>query len=283
MSIASFKELLVTARTGGYGVGAFNILNQLTARAVVAAAERAGSPVILQTSVSTVKRFGVDEIIGFLRPLAKAASVPVAIHLDHCTDEALAKQCVDAGWTAVMIDGSALPFEENAAMTRRLVDYARPKGVDVEGEIGLIQGVEDNVKSDVTALASVDDSLRFIKLTDVDALAPSIGTAHGVYTGEPVIQFDLVETLAKETDVPIVVHGGTGLKAEVFARLIGLGASKVNVSTAIKQAYLGAMLDYAADEKRSKNPLTVDAAIEKKVSDCVYDHLSMFGAIFQEA
>lgn len=209
MKTRSFLEELQDARTHRCAVGAFNIFNHLSARAVVKAAEELNVPVILQTSVVTVKEFGPAQLAAMLRPLAEEASVNVLVHLDHCQDIDLAKDCVDAGWDAVMYDGSRLSTEENIAGCREVVEYAHRSGVQVEGELGRIVGVEDAVKvsEDDASLAGLEDSIRFVRESGIDAFAPAIGTAHGVYVGKPRIKFDLVEQLKEAVDAPVVIHG----------------------------------------------------------------------------
>ena len=252
----TFLEELQEAKSHSYAVGAFNIFNHLSARAVVRAAEELGLPVILQTSVVTVKEFGTEPLGAMLRQLAEEASVNVLIHLDHCQDVELAKACVDAGWDAVMYDGSRLSIEENIAGCREVVDYAHRKGVQVEGELGRIVGVEDALKvsEEDASLAGLEDSIRFVRESGIDAFAPAIGTAHGVYKGTPKINFDLVAQLKEAIPTPVVIHGGTGLSEETFRRLIRNGGAKVNVSTAIKHAYLDTCRDYFKDAPESPIP-----------------------------
>lgn len=233
---AGLNEMLVKARQGGYAVPAFNILNPLTLAAVLEAAGRERSPVILQTSVATVKALGDRALARLARALIDDAAVPAVLHLDHCQDVALCARCCDLGWDSVMFDSSHLPFEENIVMTRKVRADAKAKGVDVEGEVGVIAGVEDDIAHAASSLAGYEETMRYIQETEVEAIAPAIGTAHGVYEGVPVINFDLVRRLGENTACPVVVHGGTGLDDATFRRLIGLGATKINISTALKHA-----------------------------------------------
>lgn len=280
MSYVPMKELLVEARKNGYSVGAFNIVNRLTACAAVAAAEALRSPIILQTSVSTVRQIGPKALIGYLRALAESAQVPVAVHLDHCKDPALLRQCIDLGWSSVMIDMSAQPFAVNLEETARAVQYAAKTGATVEGELGAIFGVEDDivVSERQQSLADPEKSMEYVQSTGIDAFAPAIGTAHGLYKGTPKVEFELFSTLAKCIDVPLVVHGGTGLSRETFRTLVELGAAKINVSTAIKIAYCGAMYDYTAAHRTENNPLKLDQAAFAAVQSVVEEHMRMFGS-----
>jgi fructose-bisphosphate aldolase class II len=271
-----FKTLLSQARKKGYAVGAFNIFDSLSARAVIAAANETETPVILQTSTGTVKQFGAEALCGMLRLVCKAARVPALIHLDHCPDPALAKTCIDAGWDSVMVDMSERPLEENISITRELARYARSRGVGVEGELGIIKGVEEDLSYEAEQLAGYDDSVRFLEGSGVDAFAPAIGTAHGLYKCAVNINYDLVKRLADSTDTPMVVHGGTGLSDEQFARLIKNGASKINVSTALKYTYIDGLRNYWETHKKEYNPIKLNNAAEASVKQVVREHILRF-------
>jgi fructose-bisphosphate aldolase class II len=270
------KELLTRARSEGFAVGAFNIFDYLTTKAAVDAAGATGTPILLQTSVGTVKKFGPRALFDMMDLVRKTAAVPVLIHLDHCTDVDLAKTCVDTGWDSVMVDMSARPLEENIALTASVKDYAAKKGVAVEGELGIIKGVEEEVAADVEKLASYEDCLKFLEGSGVDAFAPAIGTAHGLYKSAVKLNFDLVKKLADTTAVPVVVHGGTGLQDEQFARLIGCGASKINVSTALKYAYIDGLRTYWDAHRDEYNPIKLNNAAEAAVKKTVEEHILRF-------
>lgn len=170
MGIVNLKTVLTKAKKEKYAVGAFNIFNYLLASAVLKAAEELRSPVIIQTSVPTVKKFGPKQLGKMLTALAENASVPVVLHLDHCTDVALAKECVDAGWTSIMIDASSHPLEENIRITQEVKAYAAQRNVSVEGELGIIKGVEDDIVHSIDKAANYEDSIYYIQATGVDAL-----------------------------------------------------------------------------------------------------------------
>ena len=256
MNLQNMKEMLRRALAGGYAVGAFNILDYNSMKAVVEAANELRAPVIIQTSVKTVLFWGYDAVISWARQLAGNASVPVAIHLDHCTDIEVIKKCIDAGWTSVMIDASSKPLAENMELTRRVLALAAPMDVSVEAELGAIVGVEDDihVREQDAHLADPDQAAQFCDELDVDCFAPAIGTAHGVYSGEPRVAYDLVEIIAQRTGVPLALHGGTGLAEEVFHRCIALGCAKVNISTQLKYAHINGFVDYH-NKNRVYNPL----------------------------
>jgi fructose-bisphosphate aldolase class II len=276
MTCPSLKELLINARSEGFAVGAFNIFDYLTTKAAIDAANTAKTPILLQTSVGTVKKFGPQALFDMMDLVRKNAAVPVLIHLDHCTDVNLAKTCVDTGWDSVMLDMSARPLEENIALTASVKDYAAKKGVAVEGELGIIRGVEEEISADVEKLASYEDCLKFLEGSGVDAFAPAIGTAHGLYKTEVKLNFDLVKKLAETTSVPVVVHGGTGLSDEQFARLIVCGASKINVSTALKYAYIDGLKNYWDAHKDEYNPVKLNDAAEASVKKTVLEHITRF-------
>lgn len=278
MSYVNMEAILQNSRKNHYAVGAFNIVNYLTAKAAVEAAEELGQPIILQTSVKTVKAFGINEMMGFLKPIVEHAKVDVAIHLDHSTDVEFTKACIDGGWSSVMYDGSQLPLADNIRNTKEIVTYAKPRQVTVEGELGAIVGVEDDifVKEGAQSHAKPADCQVYLKETEIDAFAPAIGTAHGVYKGEIKIDYDLFEEINEFSHCPLVLHGGTGLSDEMFHRLIALGASKVNISTAIKIAYCQGMANFMKENPAKNDPLKLDAYTKEEVKKVVTEHIRFF-------
>ncbi|MCI8327905.1 MAG: class II fructose-bisphosphate aldolase [Lachnospiraceae bacterium] len=278
MKTKSFKEELQTAKRRSYAVGAFNIFNYLSARAVIRAAQKLDAPVILQTSTQTVRKFGPQELGTMLRQLAWNASVNVIVHLDHCQNVEMAKACMDAGWDSVMFDGSHFPLEDNIRMTKEVIAYARHRGVYVEGELGRIAGVEDDlqVDDDKAKGATLEESLYYVRETGVDAFAPAVGTAHGVYKGTPVIDFDLVKALKEQIETPVVIHGGTGLDEDTFRRLIRNGGAKVNVSTAIKHAYIDGCKEYIQNNPDKLDPIDFDQYLNCAIGDIVLYHIELF-------
>jgi fructose-bisphosphate aldolase class II len=276
MSRVSLNEILSKASQEGYAVGAFNIFNYMSARAVMDAAEEKKKPVIIQTSASTVRQFAPEPLIGMLNALRKGRKYPVLIHLDHCVDTGLAKACVDLGWDSVMIDLSAKSLEENIAGTKDVKEYAAAQGAEVEAELGIISGTEDDVESSYSTLPSLSDTLLFLSRLNIDAFAPAIGTAHGVYKKAAEINYDLVKELKSHSDTPIVVHGGTGLSAGQFRRLISCGASKINISTALKLSYIETLRSLFNDGNDYTNPLHVDKLVEARLRKTVEEHIDIF-------
>lgn len=279
MSLTTMTDMLRKAQTERYAVGAFNIVDYNSARAVVRAAEGLQSPVIVQTSVKTVRFWGAPVIVSWLRELASESTVPVALHLDHCKELDVIKICVDAGWTSVMIDASSKPFAENLRLTRQVVEMAKTAGVSVEAEMGQIVGVEDDifVAQQDAHLADVDEAVAFCKDLELAVFAPAIGTAHGLYKGEPKIAFDRLEEIARRTGLPIALHGGTGLMDDVFKKAISLGCAKINISTAIKYAFIDGFVDYH-NAHRKYEPLGPLEAQLDRVQQLVADNSRLFGS-----
>jgi len=273
------KDMLAKAMAGKYAIGAFNILDYNSTKAVVKAAEEISAPVIIQTSAKTVIFWGSEPLISWVRELAGPSKVPIALHLDHCKDLNLIKECIDSGWTSVMIDASAKPFEENLALSRQVVNMARPKDVTVEAELGAIVGVEDDihVKHQDAHLADPEQAIQFCLQVEPDCFAPAIGTAHGVYKGEPEIAYDRLEEIASKTGIPIALHGGTGLANEVFRQCIALGCAKVNISTQLKHTFINEFVAYYNANSTEYNPLKVMGAQFDKLKEGIIEKIKLFG------
>ena len=232
--IVGNKVLLCEAKKGGYAVPAFNVDNLESVIGVLRATENTGRPVIIQTIPRTLKYGGIPAYSALVRALYKG-NPDIAIHLDHGGDVAICKACIDAGYTSVMIDGSALPFDDNARLTKEVVDLAHPLGVSVEGELGTIGGKEETeAKIRYTEVAEAEE---FVARTGVDSLAIGVGTAHGVYKGVPHIAVDRIEEIAAKVDIPLVLHGASGLSDEVVTACIKAGISKINFATQLRQAF----------------------------------------------
>lgn len=280
MSYVNLRDMLRKATEEKYAVGAFNIVDPMTTEAVVKAAEAKKAPVIIQTSAKTVKLHGAPPLAGMVKWYAEKAAVPIALHLDHCKDLGLIGDCINAGWSSVMIDASSLPFEENVRMTEYVIKMAHPHDVTVEGELGAIVGVEDDihVKEQDAHLADPDQAVEYVTRTGVDVFAPAIGTAHGVYKGEPRIAFDLLERISSAVDATIAIHGGTGLSGEVFNRCIALGGVKVNISTQIKHVFRDSLTQYLADNPDSYEPVKILAHMRDETQPIVEAFIDKFGS-----
>jgi len=241
--LVNSTPLLQAARAGGYSITAFNVHTLEMLQAVVEAAEELRSPLILQTTVGTVKHLGPDYIVAAATTAAKRSSVPIALHLDHCTEFDLVVRCIREGYTSVMIDASMHAFEENVALTRQVVKVAMAAGVNVEAELGKVGGVEDDisVSEEDAKLAVPADCAYFVELTGVPTLAPAIGTAHGIYKGEPRIAFDRLAEISKLVTVPLVLHGGSGIPDEQVNRCVAYGMAKFNIATELRIAFSDAI------------------------------------------
>lgn len=279
MTIAKTLDLVKAAREGGYAVAAVNIVDDHSIRAVVAAAERTKSPVILQTSVKTVKLIGAELLAAAAHAAARSVSVPVSLHLDHCPDRAVITECIRAGWDSVLFDASDRPLETAWAETKEVVAEAHAAGVAVESEIENIIGVEDGVGSDEAVHSySVDQLIEVANDTGADMLAPQLGTAHGLYKADPVLRVDRAKELIAGTDVPIVLHGGTGLSEKDFHDFIDAGVAKINISTALKLAYMkGAQAHLAESERTGKwEPVKLFEAVGKDIENVIAEHFEIF-------
>ncbi len=282
MPVVPFREILDDAFNQRYGVGAFNIVNDLTLEAVLQAAEETRSPVIVQTSVKTVKAIGIDVLYAMWVEMTRNITVPVCLHLDHCPDRALISACLEKGWGSVLFDASALPVEENRRQTIEVVAEARSCAAGVEGEIESIKGVEDGVGSDAESnRKTLEVSLDFIRATGVDCFAPAIGNAHGVYKTTPKLDSQRITDIVTQIPIPIALHGGTGMTDQQFSDLIARGCSKVNISTALKITYMKSNLEFLRDaEAKDKwDPPSLFAVVRQAVIDMTKGYLQKFGSV----
>ena len=279
--IASTARLARHGQEHGYAVAAVNVLDDLSLRAVVAAAVEHASPVIVQISVKTVRSIGVDLVTAMFRAAADPAPVPVALHLDHCPHRDVIDDVVRAGWSSVLFDASDRDLAQAEAETAEVVRQAHAAGVDVESEVENIIGVEDGVGSDVSVHAySVETLAEVAERTGADLLAPQLGTAHGQYSAAPVLLPDRVRALRRLTDRPVVLHGGTGLTEADFRSFVDAGVSKINISTGLKVAYMRAARDHLAQaEQRNRwDPPSMFADISRAVQAEVATYLPVFGS-----
>ena len=279
--IASTARLARHGQSNGYAVAAVNVLDDLSMRAVIAAAVALSSPVIVQVSVKTVRSIGVDVMTSTFAAAAAKAPGPVALHLDHCPDRQVIADVVKAGWSSVLFDASDRDLAQAEAETAEVVELAHAAGVDVESEIENIIGVEDGVGSDISTHGySVDVLAAVAARTGVDLLAPQLGTAHGEYTRAPVLLPDRVRELARVSDLPIVLHGGTGLSVGDFHSFIDAGVSKINISTGLKVAYMRSALAHlqGAEAAGRWDPMALFADVTRAVQAEITGHLETFGS-----
>lgn len=286
MSVVPLAEMLADALQHGYGVPAINVVNDLTLDSVLAAAVENRSPLIVQTSVKTVRSIGSGVFMAMWRSMTAGIEVPVTLHLDHCPDRAVISECLGQGWNSVLFDASRLPVSENMRQTVDVVREARAHGAHVEGEIEAITGVEDGVGSDeVARQESLEVSLEFIETTGVDVFAPSIGNAHGQYAAAPVLDAQRVSDLVERTGIPIALHGGTGLAAEQFKDLIARGCAKVNISTALKVSYMKSNLGFLREAERRQvwDPPSLFTHVASDVRQMATEHMRLFGSVEKAA
>lgn len=245
MPTTPLPEILAPAFKQRYGVPAINVFNELSMASVLAGAVEARSPLIVQTSVKTVKQVGAPVLYAIWESLTRNIDIPVALHLDHCPDRAVITECLETGWDGVLFDAHELPVEENQRQTIEVVAEARRHGAAVEGEIEAITGVEDGLGSDAPSeRQTLEVQLRYLEATGVDVFAPALGNAHGAYKEAPVLDFERVSAIVEAHPVPIALHGGSGLSEEQFREMIARGCAKVNISTALKQAFMKSGLEH---------------------------------------
>jgi ketose-bisphosphate aldolase len=279
MPVVPIREILDPAFAERYGVAAINIVDDLTLDAVLAAATELDSPLIVQTSVKTVKSIGVRSLYSIWRARADEVPVPVSLHLDHCPDREWITTCLAAGWNSVLFDGSELDVEENTRQTIEVVAEATRHGAHVEGEIESVLGVEDGVGSDEAGVVHpVEVSARFIERTGVYSFAPAIGTAHGLYKRAPELHPERVTELVALHPIPMVLHGGTGLSEEQFTDLISRGCAKVNISTALKIAFVEAHREYLEANPGKHDPPSLLSHVRAAVKQMAEYHIGMFGS-----
>ncbi len=241
------KEMIQKARAGHYAVPAFNAENMEMVQAIVEAAEEMKSPVMIQTTPTTVKYITREMAYAMVKTVADRASVPVALHLDHCESYDDVVAAMKVGYSSVMIDASKIPYEDNVALTAKVVKAAKDFGATVEAELGTVGGKEDGHSAEVI-YTDPDLALDFATRTGVDIFAVAIGTAHGFYKGEPKLNFELLAKLREIISVPLVLHGGSGVPDEMIRRTIELGISKVNFATELRAAMTGAVREALKNE-----------------------------------
>jgi fructose-bisphosphate aldolase, class II len=238
--MASFASMLGTARRERYAVGSFNVYNYETIRGVIESGREAGLPVIVAFGTTYLPNMDVDEVAALVSPMGAASDRPVALHLDHCKSFDVIVRAIKAGFSSVMFDGSALPFEDNLRQTARVVEVAHAVGVGVEAELGaLARGAHSNEEDAQEIYTSPDEAARFATETKVDALAVSIGTVHGMYKGTPRVDVEVLKRIAAVVDIPLVLHGGSGTPEPIIRACIANGIAKINVNTEISMHAVG--------------------------------------------
>ncbi|HLR35364.1 MAG TPA: class II fructose-1,6-bisphosphate aldolase [Tissierellales bacterium] len=274
------KEILQDAHKKGYAVGAFNVNNMEIIQAIINAAEETKSPVILQASQGGIGYAGVEYIAALVKVAAEKASVPVALHLDHGTDFSQIMLCLRHGFTSVMIDASRFPLEENIAETKKIIEIAHSMGVSVEAELGKIGGTEDDITVDEkdATFTSVDEAKKFVDETNVDYLAIAVGTAHGVYVGEPNLDFDRIEAIKKELNMPLVLHGSSGVADKDIKKAVSLGINKINIDTDIRISFANAVKNFVKENPDEIDPRKILGPAREAMQKTIEEKMKLFGS-----
>jgi ketose-bisphosphate aldolase len=279
MPVVPMREILDRAFAERYGVAAINVVDDLSLEAVLAAATDLDAPLIVQTSVKTVKSIGAKPFYAMWRARADDVPVPVTLHLDHCPDREWITTCLRTGWNSVLFDGSELDVAENTRQTIEVVAEANEYGAQVEGEIESVLGVEDGVGSDEAGeVHPVEVSADFIAATGIYSFAPAIGTAHGLYKAEPHLMPERVTEIVERHPIPQVLHGGTGLAEAQFTDLIARGCAKVNISTALKIAFVDAHREWLDANPAKKDPPSMLRHVRAAVKEMAEEHIRIFGS-----
>jgi len=296
------KDLMLPAMQKAYAVGAFNISNLESLLAVVEAAAEEKSPVIVAVTPSSINYAGLAYIAKMVKAAAESAPVLMSLHLDHGKDVETVSKCIDAGFTSVMIDGSHLKFEENVALTKRVVDLARPKGVSVEAELGKLAGVEEStVEEKEAVLTDPDAAEEFVERTGVDALAVAIGTSHGAYKfkGEPKLDFERLKLIREKVSTLLVLHGASsvpsqiiekavkygaelggakGIPEEHIQKAISLGITKINIDTDLRLAFTAATREFLVKSPKVFDPRKILGSSKEAMKEVVKGKMRLFGS-----
>ena len=278
MELITTKNILKRAQEGHYAIGAFNVENMEMVMAVISAAEEMNAPVIMQTTPSTVKYAGLDYFLANVKVAASSASVPVVMHLDHGSSFDLAAQALRAGYTSIMIDGSHESFEENIALSKAVVDMCKPSGIAVEAELGKVGGKEDDLDGgEGDAYTDPQEARDFVERTGVDSLAIAIGTAHGMYKGEPKLDLERLSEIRDVVSVPLVLHGGSGIPDSKVQEAINRGICKVNYATELRIAFTHGVNEYLKANPNEIDPKKYNKAGLEEVKKFVKEKIQVCG------
>lgn len=279
MAFVTSKSMMEDAQKGGYAVPAFNVENMEMVYAVVGTAEEMNSPIIIQTTPSTVKYASAEMFKAMVYEAAKNSKVPVALHLDHGDSFELAVKALRAGYTSLMIDGSKLSFEDNINVSKKVVEIGKAAGIPVEAELGKVGGKEDEheVSDKCAAYTDPEEAKEFVSRTGIDSLAVAIGTAHGFYKGEPKLDFERLSEIRKMVDVLLVLHGASGVPEKDVKKAIELGISKVNFATELRAA-LTEGVRQALEDKSIYDPKVYLNKGKKVLRETVIEKILMCGS-----
>ncbi|MEO0136514.1 MAG: class II fructose-1,6-bisphosphate aldolase [candidate division WOR-3 bacterium] len=299
--IVNLNKVLPQAREKKYAVGHFNTSNMEITQAIVQAAEELNAPVIIGVSEKAINYSGLSTIVQIVYSIAERSRIPVVLHLDHGRDFDLIKKCIDAGFTSVMIDGSYLPFKENLNLTKKVVKYAHKKGISVEAEIGQLAGIEDDMKPAHLLYSDPDEAARFVRLSECDALAIAIGTAHGAhkFKGKPRLRIDILKAIAAQVEIPLVLHGASGVKPKwiryankfgariektkgvpdrLIKEAVKNGITKINVDTDIRIAFTAAIREFLFRTPEEFDPRRILNHARAVIKGVVKEKIILFGS-----
>ncbi len=296
------RDLMVPARRKGYAVGAFNINNLESVLAVVEAAAEEKSPAIVAVTPSAIKYAGLPYLATIVKTAAESSPTPVSLHLDHGEDFETVSKCVMAGFTSVMIDGSHLKFEENIALTKRVVDLAHSKKVSVEAELGRLAGVEEKTVEEKEAILTDPGAAKeFVDRTGVDTLAVAVGTSHGAYKfkAEAKLDFERLKSISLKVDLPLVLHGASSVPAWIIEKAakygaelggakgipekniqeaISLGIAKINIDTDLRLAFTAAVREVLAKSPKEFDPRKIVGPAKEAMKEVVKGKMRLFGS-----
>lgn len=277
MPLVTSKKMLDDAQKGGYAVGAFNAENMEMVKAIIAAAEELQAPVMIQTTPSTVKYASLEMFAAMVMAEASKANVPVCLHLDHGNSFELAVQAVKAGYTSVMIDGSAKDFEGNVEVSKKVADVANALSVPVEAELGKVGGKEDDLEAEADTNTNPEEAKEFVERTGVTSLAIAIGTAHGFYAGTPVLDKKRVSEIRELVSIPLVLHGASGLSDEEVKECVARGICKVNFATELRKAYTDACKKLLEEKPETYDPKKLGIVGMEAVKELVKGRMRVCG------
>lgn len=275
------NEILLDAQKNNYAVGAFNVNNMEIVQAIIQAAEETRSPVIIQASQGGINYAGIEFVSALALKAAEVATVPVAVHLDHGTDFGQIMQCIRHGFSSVMIDGSKHEFDENVRLTKEIVKIAHSVGVSVEAELGKIGGTEDDITVEMKDATFTDpkEAKEFVEKTGVDSLAIAVGTAHGVYKGEPEIDFERISQIRELVDVPLVLHGSSGVSYDDLREAIKRGICKVNIDTDLRREFTRGVHEFIVENPDVIDPRKILAPARELMKETIKEKMEVFGSV----
>jgi tagatose 1,6-diphosphate aldolase GatY/KbaY len=279
MPLVTTKQMFIDAQKQGYAVSAFNVENLEMVQAVVEAAEELKSPVIMQTSANTIKYASFAYFYALVKAAADGATVPIALHLDHGNSFELAMQALRAGYTSIMIDGSRESFKDNIDLSKKVADACAPSSICVEAELGKVGGKEDDIDGGGGGLTEPLEAKEFVESTNVTSLAVAIGTSHGIYKGVPKLDLERLSEISEAVDVPLVLHGGSGLSEESIKECIKRGIRKVNYATELRIAFTEGVKQALSENPDIIDPKKFTTVGRERVKQMAMDKIKTCGSV----